>query len=95
MKLKGVFWKEGINGLGVGPQWMRRLVPYKRKFDLPACAHDRAYDVGGSEADRLRADRALLDVMLSLCTNGTQLLFAAFYYCMVRIFGRLFFRYDE
>ena len=58
MKLKGVFWKEGINGLGVGPQWMRRLVPYKRKFDLPACAHDRAYDVGGSEADRLRADLA-------------------------------------
>lgn len=91
IKLKGIFWKPGVNGLGV---WNVKWLPYKKKFDIPACAHDRAYDIGGDKEDRHRADRNFLDDMLPLCTDVWQLLWAAFYYNMVRAFGWAFFRYD-
>ena len=90
MKIRGCFWKPGVNGLGV---WGVRWLPYKRKFDVAACAHDRAYDVGGDDNDRKKADKAFFNDMLPICTDGWQLLWAAFYYCMVRAFGWMFFRY--
>lgn len=84
-------WRAGVNGLGV---WGIRWLPYKQKFDIPACAHDKAYDVGGDQKDRLKVDKNFLRDMLPLCVNRWQLLWAGIYYHMVRIFGWAFFRYD-
>ena len=38
--IKGLLWHEGSNGLGVGPIWLRRLLPYRRLFDKAARIHD-------------------------------------------------------
>ena len=40
MHLKGCLWHVGSNGLGVGPIWLRRLLPYRRLFDSAARIHD-------------------------------------------------------
>lgn len=95
MRMKGIFWKEGINGLGVGPAWMRKLLPYRVEFDQPACRHDRLYDKGGTEKDRKRADKILLSDMLANSDNIGMMLFSVIYYLMTRCFGFMFFRYDR
>lgn len=94
MRIKGIFWKEGINGLGVGPACMRKLLPYRAEFDKPACLHDLLYDKGGTEKDRKRADKILLSDMLANSDNIGMMLFSAVYYLMTRCFGFMFFRYD-
>ena len=38
--LKGLLWHEGSNGLGIGPIWLRRLLPYRKLFDSAARIHD-------------------------------------------------------
>ena len=40
MRLKGCLWHEGSNGLGVGPIWLRLLLPYRKLFDKAARIHD-------------------------------------------------------
>lgn len=92
MRLKGLLWKPGVNGLGV---WGIHCLPYRRKFDLAACAHDHSYDTGGDGADRKLADRTFYRDMRSLCTDRLQSAAAAFYYAMVRLFGWAFFRYNK
>jgi hypothetical protein len=57
----------------------------------PCCiAHDQAYAIGGSEQDRLVADRALY-----LCVRTTQPDDAASMFVAVRLFGRSRFHYKE
>ena len=92
MKLRGMFWKPGVNGLGVRGL---HCLPYRKRFDVAACAHDRAYDVGGSGADRKRADRSFRGDMLGVCVSGWQRAWANLYYALVRVFGWAFFRYDR
>ena len=38
--LKGLLWHKDSNGLGVGPIWLRRLLPYRKLFDSAARIHD-------------------------------------------------------
>lgn len=93
MRLRGLLWKPGINGLGVGPAWLRILLPYRHRFDGVAKEHDRMYDDGGTWRDRRMADFVLLTDMVRLCANDVQVVFGVAYYLMVRMFGWLFYRY--
>lgn len=93
MRLRGLLWKPGINGLGVGPAWLRILLPYRHRFDGVAKEHDRMYDDGGTWRDRREADFMLLTDMVRLCANDVQVVFGVAYYFMVRMFGWLFYRY--
>lgn len=93
MRLRGLLWKPGINGLGVGPAWLRMLLPYRHRFDGVAKEHDRMYDDGGTWRDRRMADFVLLTDMVRLCANDVQVVFGVAYYLMVRMFGWLFYRY--
>ena len=95
MRLRGFLWKPGINGLGVGPMWMRRLLPYRHCFDGAAKEHDRRYDNGGTCRDRRTADSIMLTDMVRMCGNDLQVVFSIEYYFMVRAFGWLFFRYNS
>ena len=95
MRLRGVLWKPGVNGLGVGPMWMRMLLPYRNRFDGASKEHDRRYDDGGTWRDRKTADFVLLTDMVRLCENDLQVMFSIGYYFMVRLFGWLFFRYNS
>jgi len=93
MRLRGLLWKPGINGLGVGPAWLRMLLPYRHRFDGVAKEHDRMYDDGGTWRDHRAADFMLLTDMVRLCANDVQVVFGVAYYFMVRMFGWLFYRY--
>ena len=93
MRLRGLLWKPGINGLGVGPAWLRLLLPYRHRFDGVAKEHDMMYDDGGTWRDRMAADLMLLTDMVRLCANDVQVVFGVAYYFMVRMFGWLFYRY--
>lgn len=95
MRLRGVLWKPGVNGLGVGSMWMRMLLPYRHRFDDAAKEHDRRYDAGGTWRDRRTTDFMLLTDMVRLCGNDLQVIFSIGYYFMVRAFGWLFFRYNS
>lgn len=92
--LKGIFWKKGINGLGVSIGGKRPIpMPYSRRFDFAASCHDLDYDNGCDGHDRKNADYRFLNRMVDDCDNMLQMSFALFYFIMVRLFGALFFRY--
>ena len=92
-KLRGTMWKPGVNGLGVGPVWMRRLLPYRWQFDAAGREHDKWYDIGGESYARLMYDLRFFADMVSWCENWKQLLMAHVYFIAVRMFGWAFFRY--
>lgn len=92
--LKGILWKEGINGLGVSLCGMPPIpLPYCERFDLAARSHDADYDKGCDGKDRKKADYDFLVGMVEDCDNVLQVMFAVFYFIMVRLFGSLFFKH--
>ena len=95
MRLKGCLWHEGSNGLGVGPMWLRRWLPYRKAFDAAARKHDEGYDQGGEYIARLYYDLCFFADMASWCENWRQLMMAHVYFVAVRLFGWMFFRYDK
>ena len=94
-RIKGCLWKAGINGLGVGPAWLRRLVPYRERFDTAARIHDNEYDQRGDGHMRFLFDKYLLENMLRRSENDVHAMFSAVYFVCVRAFGWLFYRYDR
>lgn len=90
LRLKGIFWKPGVNGLGV---FGFKGLPYRRRFNAPAVEHDVSYDIGGSVKDRYDADITLLYGMVLRCGNLWQVFMAMVYYFAVRLFGWAFFNY--
>lgn len=86
---------------GCGPGWAGRLFPNgpEGRFG-PACnGHDIAYRWGGDEAARKQADDALLRAALGSVQYAAPgmralgVLWAYFYWAMVRLFGRSRFTY--
>ena len=94
-KIKGCLWKAGVNGLGVGPAWMRRILPYRDRFDTAARIHDDEYDQKGDGHMRFLFDKYLLENMLRRSGNDVQAMFSVVYFVCVRMFGWLFYRYDR
>jgi hypothetical protein len=78
---------DGCSG-GISAIWktlFRKPPPYEQ-----ACAlHDAAYEKGGTEQDRLAADRALRDQVSSYDPLWARIMYRA-----VRIFGRSHFNYE-
>lgn len=93
--LRGFLWKQGVNGLGVGPKWLRFFLPYKERFDTAVKIHDADYDKNGDAHDRFNADSLLLTNMVCVSVNGIQVLFSIIYYITVRLFGWMFYRYNR
>lgn len=93
--IRGCMWKQGVNGLGTGPEWMRRLLPYRKRFNSAACQHDTNYDLQGTGKDRFVYDKMLLRDMVPDSSNDLQVLFSIVYYVAVRVFGWLFYRYNR
>ena len=91
--LKGLLWHEGSNGLGVGPIWLRKLLPYRKLFDSAARIHDQCYDTKGDS--RKLYDLLFLYNCLKVSTNPLQKLVAYIYYILVRLFRWLFYRYNK
>lgn len=91
MRLKGIFWKEGVNGLGV---FGFKGLPYRKRFNTPAYNHDISYDLGKDKHDRYNADICFLDGMILRCDNSFQVTIAVIYYYFVRLFGWAFFNYE-
>ena len=95
-------------GNGLGPWWLsdwarRGLTTWSRFFFVTASwrHHDFGYAVGGDRWDRARCDwkffRAMLRDAIGLPFYWiiVALILAAFYYLMVRAFGRFSFRYGK
>lgn len=95
MRLKGYFWHKGSNGLGVGPEWMRRWLPYRWQFDSAARKHDLWYDTKGDGWARKLDDLLFLYECLKVSKTSLQRLFAYLYFLLVRMFGWAFYRYDR
>ena len=95
MRLRGALWHEGSNGLGVGPMWLRRCLPYRQRFRYAAIQHDMAYDCNGDGEHRRFADWSFLAMCLSVSDNGLQRLTAWVYFVAVRMFGWLYYRYGR
>lgn len=86
-----------VNGCGVHVWRWYIAAPYARLFNNVCCLHDELYTVGGSKAERKKADRLLFKGMakLALKQYGGRPLkvwwlvsVTLFYYCMVRVFGQ-------
>lgn len=91
-KLGGIFWKPGINGLGVRGV---HFLPYRNLFNAAACEHDANYDEKGTWKDRRAYDIHFLRCMTNVCKNDLECAFAVAYFITVRLFGRLFYRYNR
>lgn len=94
-KLRGILWKPGVNGLGIGPKWLRRLLPYRKRFHEAALHHDVRYDKRGGEKERYKYDIAFLEDMIYDSSSTLQVSVAVVYYYAVRVFGWLFYRYNR
>lgn len=95
MTFKGCLWHEGSNGLGVGPMWLRRCLPYRKRFDKAARKHDECYDTRGDGEARKAYDLLFLCSCLSVSDTALQRMVAYVYYMLVRLFGWAFYRYDR
>lgn len=93
--LKGCLWHEGSNGLGVGPMWLRKLLPYRQLFDKAAREHDRRYDTQGNGTLRKVYDVGFLINCLCVCRTTWQCVTAWTYFILCRMFGWMFYRYDR
>ena len=69
MILKGLFWKPGINGLGVKIFKYTPKLPYSKLFDNAAKMHDEMYNLQGSENSRFIKDKYFLLLCLCVCKN--------------------------
>ena len=95
MHLKGCLWHKGSNGLGVGPMWLRRWLPYRKRFDKAARKHDAEYDEQGDWKDRREDDILFLQSLLQASETTLQVSVAVVYFYLVRLFGWLFYRYKK
>ena len=95
MMFKGYLWHDGSNGLGVGPTWLRKLLPYRKRFDKVARKHDECYDTMGDGETRKAYDLLFLCSCLSVSDTALQRIVAYVYYALVRLFGWAFYRYDR
>ena len=95
MRLKGCLWHKGSNGLGVGPMWLRRWLPYRKRFDKAARKHDAEYDEQGDWKDRREDDILFLQSLLEVSETTLQVSVAVVYFYLVRLFGWLFYRYKK
>ena len=92
MKLRGIFWKPGENGLGVRGL---HCLPYRQRFDAASRKHDAEYDEQGGWNDRREYDIIFLQSMLEVSETTLQVSVAVVYYYAVRAFGWMFYRYDK
>lgn len=92
MRIEGILWKPGVNGLGV--QGFHRL-PCRRRFDTAARRHDAFYDCRGGWRERRAYDIVFLGDMVAACRTTLHVSVAVAYFCAVRMFGWLFYRYDR
>ena len=83
MKIKGALWKKGVNGLGVGPMWLRKLLPYRKLFDKAARKHDECYDTSGDGEERKAYDLLFLCSCLSVSNTPMQRIAAYIYFVLV------------
>ena len=95
MHLKGCLWHQGINGLGIGPMWLRRWLPYRKTFDTAARKHDAEYDERGDGWARELDELLFLCECLKVSKTPMQRLFAYLYFLLVRTFGWAFYRYNK
>ena len=95
MHLKGYLWHQGINGLGVGPMWLRRWLPYRKTFDAAARKHDEWYDTKGDGWARELDDLLFLYESLKVSKTPMQRFFAYLYFLLVRMVGWMFYRYNK
>lgn len=95
MALKGIFWKSGVNGLGIGSSRINSLLPCSDLFYYAACRHDVNYDCNGDEDTRKMADYVFLMDMLKACYRPWQRIVAYVYFGLVRVWGWMFYRYDK
>lgn len=92
MKIKGIFYKPGINGLGVSGF---HHLPYRNRFDEAARHHDWMYDLGGDHKDREAADVRFLYDCVRVCDKTFQVTTSIIYFYAVRLFGWMFFKYKK
>lgn len=92
MRLIGILWKPGINGLDV--LGFHKL-PYRHKFDWAARHHDWMYDLGGDSGDRKAADVRFHYDCARVCATTLQVTMSIIYFYAVRLFGWMFFKYKN
>ena len=91
MKLKGLFYKKGVNGCGI--KLFGFHTPYHKLFENACIIHDLGYDDGGNESRRFFVDKFFFAGMISEANTGFSCFVATVYFLSVRFFGWLFFNY--
>ncbi|MDY3876883.1 MAG: hypothetical protein SOZ60_05655 [Prevotella sp.] len=94
MRLRGCLWHKGSNGLGIGPLWLRRWLPYRKVFDAAARKHDAWYDMKGDGWARQMYDIGFLIMCLKARRSDMACVFAWIYFILCRMFGWMFYRYN-
>ena len=75
--------------------WLRRWLPYRKRFDKAARKHDAEYDEQGDWKDRREDDILFLQSLLEASETTLQVSVAVVYFYLVRLFGWLFYRYKK
>ena len=95
MRIRGCLWHKGSNGLGVGPMWLRRWLPYRKAFDAAARKHDECYDTCGDGWSRRMYDIGFLIMCLKASRSDMARIVAWAYFILCRLFGWMFFKYKK
>lgn len=83
-------------GLWPNSWWViRYLLPYNKKFYIPACYHDISYSEWWTQKDKERIDFIFYLDCLKQCDWIIDTLFALFYYELVTLFWFMFFNYKK
>jgi hypothetical protein len=75
--------------------WLRRWLPYRKRFDTAARKHDDWYDTKGDGWARELDDLLFLCDCLKVSKTPMQWFFAYLYFFLVRMFGWMFYRYQK
>lgn len=95
---------KGVNGCGCGSGLLKYFKPPHHEFFKTVCnIHDTAYDVGGNEEDRKKADvwlfRNMIKKIITSDFSPLKISYFVFialtYYISVRMFGKKYFNYKE
>jgi len=83
--------ENSLTGVHILHSWLGEQCTFAPDLDIGFCcgAHDDAYAIGGTERDRIRADRTFFRCIY----NEGRPLVARIYYFGVRWFGWAFFNY--
>lgn len=77
------------------PRWVKKLLPYNRRFNYAAYLHDRFFSEGGDLEDLRRANNVFGTLVIANSNSSLSLSFARLYTLLVKAYGYEYFNFKS